>query len=91
MCGGGAAPAQWAQMLKAGPYITEKDIWPNGSSTVTNGNLVARSGVMRPGEWEVRTFEVVGQAATCGNKSVISHNSNPSAVVLPSGLPALHQ
>eukprot|EP00937_MAST-01D_sp_MAST-1D-sp2_P002316 g2316.t1 len=85
VCGGGATPAQWARLVAAGPYITEQAIWPNGSSTVMNGNLVARSKAMRGGAWEVRAFDVVGQEATCGNKSIISHNSNPSAVVLPSG------
>jgi hypothetical protein len=29
------------------------------------------------------------QDATCGNKSVIDHNSNPSAVILPSGVVVL--
>ena len=34
-------------------------------------------------------MQIVGQDATCGNKSVISHNSNPSAVMLPNGVVVL--
>lgn len=41
------------------------------------------------GPWTTRPFEIVGQPATCTNRSVIGHNSNPSAVILSSGVVVL--
>ena len=41
------------------------------------------------GGWDTKAFRIVGQEATCGNTSVIDHNSNPSAVILPNGVVVL--
>lgn len=79
----GVSESEWETMVKAGSYISPEDILD------PIGNFVAHSSAMAPGGWQTKPFQIVGQDDTCGNKSLISHNSNPSAVVLDSGVVVL--
>jgi hypothetical protein len=79
----GVSESEWDALVEAGPYISADQIID------PIGNFVAQSKTMSPGGWSTRPFNIVGQEATCGNKSIISHNSNPSAIILPSGIVVL--
>lgn len=81
VCNGGISDAEWAALVAKGPYISADKL------TDSVGNFVAKTHNMLSGAggWTTTPFTIVGQEATCGNKSIIDHNSNPSAVVLPSG------
>ena len=76
---GGMQAEEWRELVNAGTYVSASDLSDPG------GNFVARSTSMRPGGWTTSAVKIVGQDATCGNKSVIDHNSNPAALFLPSG------
>lgn len=70
--------------MAQGPYITADKLQD------PIGNFVATARSMgRAGGWAVKPFRIVGQEATCGNRSVIDHNSNPSAAILPNGVVVL--
>mmetsp|Transcript_11848 Transcript_11848/g.35720 ORF Transcript_11848/g.35720 Transcript_11848/m.35720 type:complete len:440 (+) Transcript_11848:198-1517(+) len=75
----GMSATQWQELVHAGPYISASEL------SDPLGNFVATTRSMAPGVWTTKPFRIVGQDATCGNTSVIEHNSNPSAVILPSG------
>jgi hypothetical protein len=83
VCGGGVSESEWEALVEAGPYITQDKI------TDPINQFVATSSSMAVGGWTTNPFQIVGQDDTCGNKTLISHNSNPSAVILPSGLVVL--
>lgn len=44
---------------------------------------------MGHGGWDTKPFHIVGQDSTCGNRSVVKWYSNPSAVILSSGVVVL--
>lgn len=70
---------QWNCLVKQGFYMSNSDL------TDPTGNFVAVSKSMSVNDWRVTPFKIVGEPETCTNKSIISHNSNPSAVFLKSG------
>ena len=70
--------------MRAGADITADKLEDPG------GNFVATAETMGPGGgWDTKPFHIVGQESTCGNSSVVKWNSNPSAVILPSGVVVL--
>jgi hypothetical protein len=80
----GVPDADWKAIVSKGPYISADKLQD------PIGNFVATAKSMgSDGGWDAKPFQIVGQEATCGNKSVIDHNSNPSATILPSGVVVL--
>lgn len=79
----GVSQDEWQSLVSKGPYISAEQLQD------PIGNFVATTKTMGPGQWHATAFTIVGQDATCGNKSVIDHNSNPSAVILPNGVVVL--
>lgn len=80
----GVSSAEWEAMVRKGPYIAPDKLQD------PVGNFVATAKFMGSGGgWDTKPFQIVGQDATCGNKSVIDHNSNPSATILPNGVVVL--
>jgi hypothetical protein len=80
----GVSDAEWEAMVRKGPYIAAEKLQDPIGNFVSTSNFMGSEG-----NWDTKPFQIVGQDDTCGNRSVIDHNSNPSAVILPNGVVVL--